>query len=53
MGTDPSAAPGLEEEGGWASRSALVLCADRPFLFELDALNPSGARGTPPGQNSL
>jgi len=53
VGTDPSAAPGLEEEWGRAAWFALVLFLPMAFLFELSATNPSGARGTPPGKHGL
>jgi len=44
VGTDPSAAPGLEAEGGVDHSSA----PSSPFCFEFNAINPRGSGGLVP-----
>ena len=44
VGTDPSAAPGLEAEGGVDRNSA----PSSPFCFEPKAINPRGSGGLVP-----
>jgi len=44
VGTDPSAAPGLEAEGGAGHKSA----PSSPFCFEPNAINPRGPGGLVP-----
>ena len=48
MGTDPMRRARARRGMRVGHRFTLVLFAMPPFLFELHALNPSGARGRPP-----